>query len=85
MPSFTALTPHGSRLVAVASRALQELDEATSRIGQTARESQDTLSVGAGLLMAANVLPAGDQGVRRAPARCAHRVVRCRPGRDDAE
>jgi LysR family transcriptional regulator, carnitine catabolism transcriptional activator len=52
-----ALTPHGSRLVAVASRALQDLDDATSRIGQTARESQDRLSVGAGLLMAANVLP----------------------------
>ena len=52
-----ALTAHGSRMVAVAGRVLQELDDATSRIGQTARESQDTLSVGAGLLMAANVLP----------------------------
>ena len=52
-----ALTAHGSRMVAVAGRVLQDLDDATSRIGQTARESQDTLSVGAGLLMAANVLP----------------------------
>src|SRR3954463_14560741 len=52
-----ALTGHGSRLVAVARRALQEIDEATSRIGRTAREAGDTLSVGAGLLMAANVLP----------------------------
>jgi DNA-binding transcriptional LysR family regulator len=52
-----ALTEAGSRLLAVARRSLQELDEATSRIGQTAREASDTLSVGTGLLMAANVLP----------------------------
>jgi LysR family carnitine catabolism transcriptional activator len=52
-----ALTEAGSRLLVVARRSLQELDEATSRIGQTAREASDTLSVGTGLLMAANVLP----------------------------
>jgi len=52
-----ALTEAGNRLHVVVRRSLQELDEATSRIGQTAREARDTLSVGAGLLMAANVLP----------------------------
>ena len=52
-----ALTEAGNRLLVVVRRSLQELDEATSRIGRSARESSHTLSVGAGLLMAANVLP----------------------------
>jgi DNA-binding transcriptional LysR family regulator len=51
------MTEAGNRLLVVVRRSLQELDEATSRIGQRAREASDTLSVGAGLLMAANVLP----------------------------
>jgi LysR family transcriptional regulator, carnitine catabolism transcriptional activator len=52
-----ALTPQGRRLLAVARRSLEELDGAVSRIGQIARQAGDTLSVGAGLLVAANVLP----------------------------
>src|SRR4249919_2090068 len=52
-----ALTAHGGQLLAIARRSLEELDGATSRIRQTARDASDTLSVGAGLLMAANILP----------------------------
>jgi LysR family carnitine catabolism transcriptional activator len=52
-----ALTAHGSQLHAVAKRSLDELDAATSRIAQTAKETSHTLSVGAGLLLAANILP----------------------------
>src|SRR5207253_1495841 len=52
-----ALTNDGSQLLAVARRSLQELDTATSRIAQTAKDSSATLSVGAGLLTAANILP----------------------------
>jgi DNA-binding transcriptional LysR family regulator len=52
-----ALTEAGAGLLAVVRRNLQELDESMSRIGQSAREASDTLSVGAGLLMAANILP----------------------------
>jgi DNA-binding transcriptional LysR family regulator len=51
-----ALTAAGSRFLAVARRSLGELDSAMTRIGQTAREN-DTLSIGAGLLIAANILP----------------------------
>ena len=53
-----ALTAHGSQLLAVARRSLEELDTAMSRIAQTARETGETLSVGAGLVHAANVFPA---------------------------
>jgi LysR family transcriptional regulator, carnitine catabolism transcriptional activator len=53
-----ALTAHGSQLLAVARRSLEELDTAMSRIAQTVRETGDTLSVGAGLLHAANIFPA---------------------------
>ena len=52
-----ALTASGVRFLATARRSLDDLDEAMTRIGQTAREASDTLSVGAGLLMAANILP----------------------------
>jgi len=52
-----ALTVEGRQLLAVARRSLEELDAATSRIGLTAREASDTLSVGAGQLVAANILP----------------------------
>ena len=51
------LTPHGSQLLAVAQRSLDDLDGAVSRIGQTAKEASDTLSVGAALLAAAHILP----------------------------
>jgi len=51
-----AVTAAGSRFLAVVRRSLGELDSAMTRIGQTAREN-DTLSIGAGLLIAANILP----------------------------
>jgi LysR family carnitine catabolism transcriptional activator len=52
-----ALTPQGQQLLAAARRSLEDLDGAMSRIGQSARQASDTLSVGAGLLVAANILP----------------------------
>jgi LysR family carnitine catabolism transcriptional activator len=52
-----ALTPQGQQLLAAARRSLEQLDGAMSRIGQTARQASDTLSVGAGQLVAANILP----------------------------
>jgi len=52
-----ALTAQGRQLVAVARRSLEELDGALSRIGQSVRKASDNLSVGAGLLVAANILP----------------------------
>jgi LysR family transcriptional regulator, carnitine catabolism transcriptional activator len=51
------LTPQGRQLLAVARRSLEELDAAMSRIGQIVRQASDTLSVGAGQLVAANILP----------------------------
>lgn len=53
-----ALTAHGSQLLAVARRSVDELDAAMSRIALTAKETGHTLSVGAGLLHAANIFPA---------------------------
>lgn len=52
-----ALTAAGTQLLVVARRSLEDLDAALSRIGQTAKEASHTLSVGAGLLAAANILP----------------------------
>jgi LysR family carnitine catabolism transcriptional activator len=52
-----ALTAQGRQLLAVARRSLEELDGAMSRIGQSVRKASDSLSVGAGLLVAANILP----------------------------
>jgi LysR family transcriptional regulator, carnitine catabolism transcriptional activator len=52
-----ALTVQGGQLLAVARRTLEELDGAMSHIGQIAREASDTFSVGAGQLVAANILP----------------------------
>ncbi len=51
------LTPPGTHLLAVARRSLEELDGAMSRMGQIAREASDSLSIGAGQLVAANILP----------------------------
>jgi DNA-binding transcriptional LysR family regulator len=51
------MTAHGSQLLAVARRSVEELDAAMARIGQTAGEDSHSISVGAGLLFAANVLP----------------------------
>jgi LysR family transcriptional regulator, carnitine catabolism transcriptional activator len=52
-----ALTAQGRQLLAVAQGSLEELDGAMSRIGQSVRKASDSLSVGAGLLVAANILP----------------------------
>jgi LysR family carnitine catabolism transcriptional activator len=52
-----ALTAQGGQLLAAARRSLEDLDDAMSRIGQTVRQASDTLSVGAGQLVAANILP----------------------------
>src|SRR5882724_6841126 len=52
-----ALTPDGSKLLAVTSRNLQELDAAISGIGQTAKVASLSISLGAPPLVAANILP----------------------------
>jgi len=52
-----ALTQPGHQLLAAAQRSLEELDGAMSRGGQIAREASDSLSIGAGQLVAANILP----------------------------
>jgi DNA-binding transcriptional LysR family regulator len=52
-----ALTTQGGQLLAAARRSLEDLDDAMSRIRQTVRHTSDTLSVGAGQLVAANILP----------------------------
>jgi DNA-binding transcriptional LysR family regulator len=59
-----ALTAHGSQLLAAARRALQEFDGVASRVGRTALDARNSLSVGAGLLMAANILPQAIQEFR---------------------
>lgn len=51
------LTPHGHELLPIAQKSLSELDRAVSRIGRSATESSQSLSVGASPLIAANVLP----------------------------
>jgi LysR family transcriptional regulator, carnitine catabolism transcriptional activator len=52
-----ALTTQGRQLLATVRRNLEDLDGAMSRIGQIARQASVTLSVGAGQLVAANILP----------------------------
>lgn len=52
-----ALTSAGVQLLGVARRTVEDLDAATSRIGRSVKEASDTLSVGTGLLTAANVFP----------------------------
>src|SRR5215475_12847905 len=42
-----ALTGHGNELLAVAQRNLEEMDNVLSRIGQSAREVSQSLSLGA--------------------------------------
>src|SRR5262245_8595182 len=52
-----ALTGHGSDLLAVAQQTLEQFDTAVSRIGRSANEASQSLSVGATPLVAANILP----------------------------
>ena len=52
-----ALTAYGNELLGVTRRNLQELDAAMSRIGRTAKESSQWISIGTTPLVAANILP----------------------------
>jgi DNA-binding transcriptional LysR family regulator len=51
------LTSYGRELLVATRRNLEELDAAMSRIGQTAKDAGQSLSVGAPALVSANVLP----------------------------
>jgi LysR family transcriptional regulator, carnitine catabolism transcriptional activator len=51
------LTPHGSELLAVIQRNLQELDAAIASIGSNAKRSYQPISLGTTPLVAANILP----------------------------
>jgi hypothetical protein len=51
------LTSYGPELLLATRRNLEELDAAMSRIGQTAKDAGQSLSVGAPALVSANVLP----------------------------
>jgi LysR family transcriptional regulator, carnitine catabolism transcriptional activator len=52
-----ALTADGNQLLPVARRNLEEIENEVSRIGQTAKEASQSISVGAGTLFASNILP----------------------------
>src|ERR1700693_432508 len=52
-----SLTVHGSELLGVVRRSLDQLDDTISRIGKVSTEASMSLSVGAPPLIAANVLP----------------------------
>jgi LysR family carnitine catabolism transcriptional activator len=51
------LTPHGSELLAVIQRNLEELDAAITSIGRSAKRSCQPISLGTTPLVAANILP----------------------------
>ena len=52
-----ALTSSGRELLSVVQRTLQELDSATSRIGRSAKDAAQYLSVGAPLFICTTILP----------------------------
>jgi LysR family transcriptional regulator, carnitine catabolism transcriptional activator len=52
-----ALTPHGNQLLSIARHSLQEFDGAALRIARTAKETRQSLSIGAPPLVASNILP----------------------------
>jgi LysR family transcriptional regulator, carnitine catabolism transcriptional activator len=52
-----SLTMEGAELLAAARRSLEGFDNAMSQIGERVRESSQTLSIGAGHITAANILP----------------------------
>lgn len=52
-----ALTAQGAELLGAVRRGLEELEGAMSRVGKQARATNDTLSIGAGLIVAAHILP----------------------------
>ena len=51
------LTADGNQLLPVVRRNLEELENAASRIGQTAKAAGQTISVGASWMLAVNILP----------------------------
>jgi len=51
-----APTPYGAELIAVVRRNLAELDAATSRLGQSASEASQSLTLGAPPLIAADIM-----------------------------
>jgi LysR family transcriptional regulator, carnitine catabolism transcriptional activator len=51
------LTPHGSELLAVIQKNLEELDAAIASIGSHAKRSYQPISLGTTPLVAANILP----------------------------
>lgn len=51
-----APTPYGAQLIAVVQRNLAELDAATSRLGQSASEASQSLTLGAPPLIAADIM-----------------------------
>src|SRR5215468_9920145 len=52
-----ALTPHGTELLTIIHRSLEELDSAIANIGRSAKRTGETISLGVTPLIAANVLP----------------------------
>jgi LysR family carnitine catabolism transcriptional activator len=51
------LTPHGSELLSVIQRNLEELDAAIANIGRSAKRAHQVISLGTTPLVAANILP----------------------------
>jgi DNA-binding transcriptional LysR family regulator len=72
-----SLTVHGSELLGVVRRSLDQLDDTISRIGKVSTEASMSLSVGAPPLIAANVLPEAIKEFRSS-ARHPNSGVRCR-------
>jgi DNA-binding transcriptional LysR family regulator len=52
-----ALTTEGAELAAAVRRSLDDLDAAMARVGDRVKEASQTLSIGAGHIVAANILP----------------------------
>ena len=51
------LTLHGTELLAVIQRSLEELDGAIANIGRSVKRDQQSISLGTTPLVAANILP----------------------------
>jgi DNA-binding transcriptional LysR family regulator len=59
------LTTNGKQLLSVARRNLDDIEGTVSRIGRATKAAAQTLSVGAGMLTAANILPRAISEFRR--------------------
>src|SRR5262245_25009559 len=60
-----AVTAQGAELLATVRRSIDDLDQAMSRIGERVKEASHTLSIGAGHIVAANILPPALKEFRR--------------------